>query len=322
MSLDSSNPDFVPSIFKHSNPTNKKREEKVKRFARFNKRRLSRQSSEFKFLKDSEIEEIPEQMEEENIHVNCVDKEKFLKLQQEKLSLEMNIDELNKKLREAEAKFKNTRPPVTIETMTNQSIKFFTGLQTLALFHFVINIVRKNLPDDLPSSVSLENQTLLIFAKLRLGLLNKDLAYRFNISDALVSKIFRTLLPVLANSLKKFIVWPSRCMLEKNMPKVFKKNYSRCCCIIDCTEVFMERSSDLTIRAQTWSNYKHNNTIKYLICCTPAGAISYVSDGWGGRASDKLLTLECKFLDFIRPGDVVLADRGKSALNNMLFCIA
>ena len=38
--------------------------------------------------------------------------------------------------------------------------------------------------------------------------------------------------------------------------------------------------------------------------------MSYVSDAWGGRVSDKYLTEHCGILKNLLPGDVVLADRG------------
>ena len=37
----------------------------------------------------------------------------------------------------------------------------------------------------------------------------------------------------------------------------------------------MVRPKNLTATAQTWSNYKLNNTLKYSIGITPAGAISF-----------------------------------------------
>ena len=36
----------------------------------------------------------------------------------------------------------------------------------------------------------------------------------------------------------------------------------------------------------------------------------YISNVWGGRVSDKIITQECGYLDRIEYGDVVLADRG------------
>lgn len=65
----------------------------------------------------------------------------------------------------------------------------------------------------------------------------------------------------------------------------------------------------MTARAQTWSNYKHNNT-KYLVGITPAGAVSFLSKGCGGRVSDKQITLESGFLDLLEPRNEILADKG------------
>ena len=80
--------------------------------------------------------------------------------------------------------------------------------------------------------------------------------------------------------------------------------------IIDCFEVFIERPSNLLARAQTFSNYKHHNTVKVLIAITPQGSICFTSKAWGGRTSDKYLTEKCGLLANLMPGDVIMADRG------------
>ncbi len=69
--------------------------------------------------------------------------------------------------------------------------------------------------------------------------------------------------------LQPLIVWPRREEVLKTMPEMFKNDFRRCICIIDCFEVFCERPSDLMARAQTYSNYKHHNTIKFLIPTSP-----------------------------------------------------
>ena len=140
-----------------------------------------------------------------------------------------------------------------------------------------------------------------------------------------MSKIVRTWLPKLSNVFTKLIIWPEREALRENLPTCFTsfKNYV---CIIDCTEIYIERPLNLNARAQTFSNYKSHNTIKYLIGITPAGAVSFLSAGWGGRASDKEITLKSGFLDKLTHGDCVLADQGflveeELATRGALLCI-
>ena len=47
-----------------------------------------------------------------------------------------------------------------------------------------------------------------------------------------------------------------------------------------------------------------------MIGITPQGSVSFISEGWGGRASDLHITENSKFLDNISHDDHVMADRG------------
>ncbi|VDI16498.1 Hypothetical predicted protein [Mytilus galloprovincialis] len=134
--------------------------------------------------------------------------------------------------------------------------------------------------------------------KLRLGLLFEDLADRFGISTTHASNIFTTWIKVLSSTIGALVFNPSKEAVKTNLPPSFKgTKYIDVRHIIDCTEVFLERPNNLEVAAQTWSDYKHHNTAKYLVSINPSGSINYVSEGFG---------------DIIEPYDCVMADRGFS----------
>lgn len=43
-------------------------------------------------------------------------------------------------------------------------------------------------------------------------------------------------------------------------------------------------------------SYKHHDTVKYLISITPQGTVTFLSKGYGGRASDECITENCEYL--------------------------
>ena len=159
-------------------------------------------------------------------------------------------------------------------------------------------------------SLPLEDELVMTLMRLRLGLLLEDLSARFGVTTSVASRIFQKWLNVMFQRLKFLIKWPLREVIEENMPPAFKQLYPKCICIIDCTEIFIDTPKNYKARSITYSNYKKHNTVKFLIGITPCGSISFLSECWGGRVSDKVLTQESGFLNFIKPGDVVLADRG------------
>ena len=144
--------------------------------------------------------------------------------------------------------------------------------------------------------------------KLRLAVPNQDLGYRFRIHATKVSKVFHLWINTLARELNQLITWPDQDCIHKNLSDCFKPEYTRTTCIIDCSEVFIDRQSSLSARTETYSNYKIRSTVKFLIAISPTGAIILVSKCWGGRVSDKHVTAHSGFLNHFRNGDLVIAD--------------
>ena len=165
----------------------------------------------------------------------------------------------------------------------DKKVLFYTGLSTWELLLTLFTYVQPNLSCTAKSSLSPFQQLLLTLMRLRLNMSNQDLGYRYQIHQSTASRVFSRVLEVLFVKLKPFIKWPDRDALLKTMPMAFRKHFPRCSVIIDCFEIFLDRPTHLLARAQTYSSYKHHNTVKYLIGITPQGTVSFISEGWGGR---------------------------------------
>lgn len=190
-------------------------------------------------------------------------------------------------------------------------VSFYTGLPNYGTLMAIFQLVSSHVTYDTSLKLSNFQCVLLCLMKLRLGLTNYDLGFRFCLDGSNISRILIKWLQIMDIRLTPLIKWPNREQLKKTMPWCFRLQYGlKVTSIIDCFEIFIEKPGDLMSKAATWSTYKHHNTAKYLISITPQGTISFISKGYGGRVSDKFITENSGFLGKLLPGDIVLADRG------------
>lgn len=179
----------------------------------------------------------------------------------------------------------------------DDSVKFYTGIPTLGCLNMLVNLITpeadrlkywdKNKDKKLKyqtspvtkpgpkRSLSVLEELLICLVRLRLGLMGRQLADIFSVSQAQVSRIFTTWVCFPATLFKDTLVlWPSKEAVAKTLPHSFKK-YPNTRIIIDCTEVFIEKPTSPYAQRATWSEYKGHNTIKALVEITPSGYLSF-----------------------------------------------
>lgn len=194
-------------------------------------------------------------------------------------------------------------------------IMVYTGIPTkdifVSLFKLFENLELKYFRQWQVVNVQKIDQLLLTLMKLKLNLLNDDLAFRFKISRETVSNIFKTWLFALHEILFKLLMAeiPSRHKNKMCMPASFS-SFTNCRIIIDCTEVNTIQPGKMDRQKSTYSTYKHRNTLKGLVGVAPNGVVTFVSELYPGSTSDKKITQHCGLLQKLEAGDLVLADKG------------
>ena len=220
--------------------------------------------------------------------------------------------------------------PFRIEQIqdNNKLINFYTGFSTFlelsTCYHFlgaakaVLSYDPSRVIEDAATScgkgrghiLSPINEFFLTLCRLRQGFPEQDLAVRFQISQPSVSRILVTWINFLYMKFKEVPIWPCRELVDEYMPACFHTMYPKTRCIIDATEIFIQMPSNPTAQQLTFSSYKNHNTLKALIGITPSGAISFISDLYGGSISDKKIVVKSGFLKLLESGDSIMADRG------------
>ena len=136
--------------------------------------------------------------------------------------------------------------------------------QPFLFFTTVVEIVAPQVQEVGKLTLKGEFLMKLQLTKPWLRLLNEDLGYKFGVSVSTVSRMFHKWLEVMYITLQLCIRWSDKETVRITLLTAFKKHYSKVCCIIDCSEIFIEHPSSLQARAETFSNYKKHNTVKFF----------------------------------------------------------
>ncbi|NP_001373707.1 uncharacterized protein LOC798124 [Danio rerio] len=194
-------------------------------------------------------------------------------------------------------------------------VQYFTGLPDSATVFFLEALLNKfelqHHSDWTVKCMPLIDQLLMTLMKLRLNCGHTDLATRFNCSTATVTNICTTIVSTLYEILYVGFLEgniPSKEENQTSLPDCFRP-FPNCRLVLDCTEVAVCNTERLDEQCQLYSQYKRRTTLKALIGVSPNGVITFSSDLYGGSASDKEITADCGLLQYLKPGDMVMADK-------------
>ena len=122
----------------------------------------------------------------------------------------------------------------------NDKVRFYTGLHSFQVlmktFHFIEPHVKR-------CSMHLNKfqEFIMVLMKLRLDVPHLDLAYRFDISRPVVTRVISAWFVIMDVRLSPLISWPTRDALHKTMPQCFVDSFGyKTTVIIDCFEIFIK----------------------------------------------------------------------------------
>ena len=194
-------------------------------------------------------------------------------------------------------------------------IQYYTGFLNFAHFRFFFDCLGPAVTELNYQSKILrpEDELFLTLVKLRQNKEDEELAILFCLSAASVGRIFRTWLNFLYFQLKELDLWVDSEIVQQHMPTQFKKFFPETRVIVDATEIPIEKPTNISDQSASFSTYKNRNTLKSLIGISPRGLVTFVSEAYGGSASDRqILERSALFTkpNLFSPGDSIMADRG------------
>lgn len=201
---------------------------------------------------------------------------------------------------------------ITSDTKLNS----WTGLPSFDLLNAIEDCLYTAFPDILTTSklnrCSVRERIVLCFVKLKTNMSFVCLADLFNVSNDTVTRVFGQMITFLSQALKPLIYFPTVEENKANMPIAFRKyGYQNVRSIIDCSEVKVQAMKCTNCRISTYSPYKKDYTMKFMMNITPGGFISHISDVYSGKASDKFIFIEEKLIEkFDCPNDAIMVDKG------------
>ena len=195
----------------------------------------------------------------------------------------------------------------------DELVHHYTGLEDWDNFNFVFNFLTIGLNESAQknrSDLSPKSCFLMLCVYLRLHYDFFELSRMFGVSKTAARSLCISWLKFCVSEFKSFTLWPNSSLVKFFSPSDFRAKFSTTRIILDCTEIPIMKSSHRKAQSATFSNYKHKNTAKVLVGCTPGGLTSFVSDSYAGSVSDRQIFEKSNLVENLSKGDSVMVDKG------------
>jgi hypothetical protein len=224
-----------------------------------------------------------DKLQEENLKLRA----QMRKMQADSMSiLEINIDNFRKNVVMVEYYSGFTR--------FDQLTSFFEDCKKIA--HPLIEKYRR---------MPLFTEFMMVLLQFRLGVTFNDVAARFKLEPEKAKDACIRWINGMYDWSKRHLNWLNTKAKTPQASKFTRMYGQGVVSVLDVFEVLIPKPLNDEACLLTWSPLRDHYTIKYLLSVTPQGKVNFLSDGWGGVVTDKQITEECGFLDFLDAGERV-----------------
>lgn len=193
---------------------------------------------------------------------------------------------------------------------TDMALNSFTGLSTAEMLDTLVEAVQLIYSDQRSHRLTIKERIVLLLTKLKCDMTYATLSVLFGISHELCKKYIFEMLPILSRVLSSTIIFPDSMEIKRNLPKCFEC-FENVRVVIDCTEIPIQKAKCLCCRIRFYSQYKSNTTVKFMTGVSPGGIITFISEPYGGRASDKIIFEKSNLILKLKSSsDAIMVDKG------------
>lgn len=193
----------------------------------------------------------------------------------------------------------------------------WTGIPSFGILDAIVETVLRIFPEDVRKTETLKVKILIVFVKLKCNMSFVNMSPIFHLCESTLSRNFKKYVPIIRTALKVCIYFPKKEEIRCNLPKSFKPDFVNVRSILDCTEIPIEIPKCVNCKIATYSHYKGTNTVKFLVSITPGGLISFVSDAYSGKSSDKFIFNSEKLIEKFEENDAIMVDKGFAILQEI-----